>query len=205
MQKEPLNCPQCGNGLQLTLHFAKLTVCEHCESTLFLADDSVRFAGKSAVLTEYPSLIQLKQPFSYRYTQYLPVGYIRYNYAYGHWDEWWVLDGSGQGVWMSVDEGDFAFEHPVQLSDNIPDLQQIHTEKTVDLLGNKWKVTEVGHAECAGFRGELPEIIDPAETFDYAHLSGPKKQLITLEYFEAGEIYAYRGKWVDPFDIKVNQ
>ena len=205
MHTDPLNCPQCGSALPLTFSFAKLAVCEQCDSTIFLEDDSVRLAGKSAVLTKLPSLIQLKQPFSYRHTHYVPVGYIRYRYDYGYWDEWWVLDSSGQGVWMSVDEGDFAFEHPEKISEKLPDFQLMRTEQTTTIRGKEWKITERGHAVCEGFQGELPEIIEQGETFDYVHLSGPQKELMTLEYFDADEIYAYRGKWVDPFDIKVSQ
>lgn len=189
----------------MAFSFAKLTVCEQCDSTIFLEDDSVKLAGKSAVLSKRPSLIQLRQPFSYRHTVYTPVGYIRYDYGYGYWDEWWVLDNSGQGVWMSVDEGDFAFEYPEKVSDNtnVPDFQQMGTGKKVTVFGKEWTVTERGSAVCEGFRGELPEIIEAGETFDYVHLSGPQKELVTLEYFEEDEIYAYRGKWVDPFEITV--
>ncbi len=104
---------------------------------------------------------------------------------------------------MSVDEGDFAFEYPEKVSGNIPAFQQMSTDKTVKILGKEWKVTERGHAVCEGFRGELPEIIEEGETFDYVHLSGPQKELVTLEYFDEDEIYAYRGKWVDPFEITV--
>lgn len=203
MHTDQLNCPQCGGALPLTFSFAKLTVCEQCDSTIFLEDDGAKLAGKRSVLAQRPSLIQLKQPFSYRHTQYIPVGYIRYNYGYGYWDEWWVLDNAGQGVWMSVDEGDFAFEYPETLDGNIPALSQLQTGKTAQLLGQEWRVTERGHASCEGFRGELPEIIEDGETFDYAHLSGPNKALITLEYFDENEVYAYRGKWVDPFEITV--
>ncbi|MEZ5479330.1 MAG: hypothetical protein R3E95_18155 [Thiolinea sp.] len=111
MQNPTFNCPQCGNALPLSFSFAKLVVCEQCDSTIFLEDDAARLAGQRSVLPERPSLIGLKTPFSYRNQDYLPVGHIRYQYAYGYWDEWWVLDGQGQGMWMSVDEGDFAFEH----------------------------------------------------------------------------------------------
>ena len=205
MHTDTLNCPQCGSALPLTFSFAKLAVCEQCNSTIFLEDDGAKLAGKSAVLSKLPSLIQLKQPFSYRHTDYTPVGHIRYGYGYGYWDEWWVLDNSGQGVWMSVDEGDFAFEYPEKVSGNVPTFQQMRPEKKVKILGKEWKVTERGHAVCEGFRGELPEIIEEGEAFDYVHLSGPQKELVTLEYFDEDEIYAYRGKWVDPFEIKVGQ
>lgn len=205
MHTDSLNCPQCGNALPLTFSFAKLTVCEQCESTLFLEDDGAKLSGKSSVLAQLPSLIQLKQPFSYRHTSYTPVGYIRYSYGYGYWDEWWVIDNTGQGVWMSVDEGDFAFEYPQELRGGIPRFEQLRIDHSIQVLDKEWKITESGHAQCEGFRGELPEIIEHDEQFDYAHLSGPNKELMTLEYFGPREIYAYRGKWVDPFEIRVDQ
>lgn len=206
MQADTLNCPQCGSALPLTFGFAKLTVCEHCDSTVFLEDEGARLAGTRSVLPERPSLIQLKTPFTYRHTQYVPVGYIRYRYEYGYWDEWWVLDSSGQGVWMSVDEGDFAFEHVQPLKrKETPAFSELQLDKTVTVLDKQWKVTELGHATCEGFRGELPEIIEQGEEFDYAHLSAADQALMTLEYFEGDECYAYRGKWVDPFNIKVEQ
>ncbi len=77
----------------------------------FLEDDGVRLAGTQSTLADLPSLIQLKTPFSYDNTSYLPVGHIRYSYDHGFWDEWWLLDNSGEGKWMSVDEGDFAFDN----------------------------------------------------------------------------------------------
>lgn len=206
MHTKSLNCPQCGNALPLTFSFAKLTMCEQCDSTIFLEDEGVRLAGKRSVLIDRPSLIQLKTPFSYRHTHYTPVGYIRYSYGYGYWDEWWVLDNTGRGVWMSVDEGDFAFEYPEKINrTSIPEFRQLHAGQTVNAQGKEWKITELGHAVCEGFRGELPEIIEHNEEFDYAHLSGPNKELMTLEYFDDDNIYAYLGKWVDPFDIKVDQ
>lgn len=204
MEPDSLNCPQCGGELPLAFRFTKLIVCEQCDSTIFLEDDGVRLAGTQSTLADLPSLIQLKTPFSYDNTSYLPVGHIRYSYDHGFWDEWWLLDNSGEGKWMSVDEGDFAFEVPHKLQGSIPRLNQLHLDQTLGIMGKDWKVTELGRATCEGFRGELPEVIEIGEQFDYVHLSAKDAALMTLEYISPHQINAYLGKWVDPFEIKAD-
>ncbi|PID50065.1 MAG: hypothetical protein CR991_03325 [Proteobacteria bacterium] len=207
MTAKTFNCPQCGDALAHHFRFSKLVVCDSCNSTLFLEDEQVRAAGSHSVLTELPSLIQLHQPFQYLQYSYLPVGHIRYSYHYGLWDEWWVIDSSGQGIWISVDEGDFAFEHRQAIkhsANKIPSIQKLKLEQSLELFNQKWWVTEKGLAKCEGFRGELPEIIEWGERFAYAHLSGEHSELLTLEYPLNGKVQAYLGKWVDPFEIKVD-
>ncbi len=198
---DTLNCPQCGSALPLSFRFAKLVVCPHCGSTIFLEDDAARLAGEQSALAELPSLVRLKIPFRYRNASYLPVGHIRYRYALGYWDEWWLLDDDGQGVWLSVDEGDYAFEHPLRL-DTPPDFRRLKIDDELELDGRDWRVTELDKARCEGFEGELPEIIRVGETFAYAHLSGDDGELMTLEY-PGNEVRAYAGKWLDPFDVRI--
>lgn len=200
MYSSTFNCPQCGNELPLNFRHSKLVVCSHCSSTLFLEDEALRLAGQQSVLADLPSLVQLQLPFSYRNTTYLPVGHIRYRYSDGFWDEWWVLDGQGEGSWLSVDEGEFAFEQA--LTEPLDVLQNVGFERLkVGSYLDQWLVTERDQAVCEGFRGELPEIIEVGETFDYVHLSGRNSELITLEFVDEG-IQAYQGQWVNPFEIK---
>ncbi|CAA6815896.1 MAG: Unknown protein [uncultured Thiotrichaceae bacterium] len=205
MPTDTLNCPQCGNVLPLTFSFSKLTVCNQCDSTIFLEDEGARLAGTQSTLTDLPSLIQLKMPFTYKTVSYLPVGHIRYSYGQGFWDEWWIMDNKGEGVWMSVDEGDFAFEYPKKLQGSLPRINQLRLDQTVRVMDKDWKVTEIGRATCEGFQGELPEIIEAGEQFDYIHLSAQDAALMTLEYFGPHEVYGYQGQWVDPFDIRIDQ
>lgn len=198
MYSNQINCPQCGDALALKFRHSKLTVCASCNSTIFLEDDAVRLAGEQSVIAEFPSLIQLQQTFTYQSHDYLPVGHVRYEYENGFWDEWWVVDNQGEGTWVSVDEGDFAFEKPAKVPANVT-FDKLPLDKEI----NGWIVTERGHAKCIGFAGELPEIIHTGDTFNYVHLSKTNGGLLTLEFSEKG-IVAYKGKWVDPFEIMVN-
>lgn len=197
------NCPQCGSLLPLNFRYSKLVVCGHCSSTLFLEDAAVRLAGKASVLAEMPSLLQLQVPFSYQGKTYTPVGHVRYRYQDGCWDEWWVLDGA-DGCWVSVDEGDFAFEIPrPDWIHPFPDIRTAQVGQTVKRLTQSWEITEKDLCTCEGVQGELPEHILPGERMGYLHLSGPESALVTLEYPFQGEPMAYEGRWVDPFEIRV--
>jgi len=198
MHVTSINCPQCGDTLPLKFRHSKLAVCASCSSTIFLEDDEVRLAGKQSVLPKIPSLLQLQQPFSYQSHSYLPVGHVRYQYDNGFWDEWWAFDNKGEGIWVSVDEGEFAFEKPTKAPTNVS-----FNDLTLDKEVNNWLVTERGHASCEGFEGELPEIIAVGDSFDYVHLSKKNAEILTLEFSDKG-VRAYKGKWVDPFDISVD-
>ena len=198
MHANQINCPQCGDTLPLKFRHTKLVVCVSCNSTIFLEDDAVRLAGKQSVLPTAPSLLQLQQPFNYQSHSYLPVGHVRYQYDNGFWDEWWVFDKGREGLWVTIDEGDFAFEKPVKAPKNVS-----FEKLTLDKKVNGWVVTERGKGICDGFEGELPEIIRVGDTFNYVHLSKSNGELLTLEFNDKG-VQAYKGKWIDPFEITVD-
>ncbi len=205
-QPASYNCPNCGAELPLRFRHAKMAVCEHCDATIFLEDDGMRLAGTRSVLAEMPSLIRLGQAFSYDSRDYLPVGHLRYRYTLGRWDEWWILDQDGNGLWLSVDEGDFVFEKPLQwdqLPTRLPAFRQLQLDQSVRLLEQDWTVTERDQGRCEGFRGQLPARVAEGEHFFYAHLSGPDASLLTLEYARDGTVSASRGYWVDPFEIRI--
>ena len=204
VRPDTINCPQCGNELPITFRYTKLTVCPYCNSTLFLEDDAVRLAGEQSVLTDMPSLLQLGGSFQYRTTAFTPIGLIRYSHTVGYWEEWWVTDNTGRSFWVSVDEGDFSFEKPIdiQQKNEIPALADLAPGKHISLWDSNWQVTEIGSGKCEGYKGELPKIIHIGDEVPFAHLSATNGQLITLEYLE-DQIDVFRGEWIDPFEIKV--
>ncbi len=185
------------------LHYAKLVVCEHCKTSLFLEDEAVKHVGKKSVLTESPSILQLNHSYKYRSWFIEPYGRIQFEYgdAEGLWDEWWVLLENGKGKWFSVDEGDIAVETTIALKDKPPDFGKLFIGEQVMLSGKPYRVTELNHSKCVAVEGELPEVIFPGEVHEYAHLSGKNGEIVTLEYFER-QVEAFKGSWIDPFDIQ---
>jgi DNA-directed RNA polymerase subunit RPC12/RpoP len=195
-----MNCPNCGAELPQTVLRAKMVACDYCESTVLLEDDTLKTAGTKGVMAEEPSLFALGRELHYRRETFLPVGQARFSYPQGWWDEFWAVDGGGQGVWVSVDEGEIAVERPYDIDVSL-DPAHLRLGKTIALNGERFKVTEADHATCTALRGEFPETLYVGQTYDYWHLSGPMGRLVTLEYAE-GEFAASEGVWVDPYLIR---
>ncbi|MCP4700331.1 MAG: DUF4178 domain-containing protein [Gammaproteobacteria bacterium] len=195
------NCPSCGGPIELHLRYAKMITCPSCGNALLLEDKAVLLAGVESVMADYPSLLQLYGSFKYRDWEFMPVGHLRFEYAQGYWDEWWAASGA-EGKWISVDEGDFAIEEPVEL-DSAPLLFDLAPGRQTSLAGETLYVTERGHAKCIGLEGELPELHSVGEEYEYVHLSGKKGRLYTLELKKNGVQKYYRGHWADPFEFKL--
>lgn len=209
------NCPSCGGAIELHAPDIRIAMCPHCGSGLFLEDKTVKNLGVQSTIADTPSLIKLFQPFHYQSKPYLPVGQVRFDYGRGFWDEWWVLEQkTGKGQWLSVDEGDYALEQPIAIDCLAAARQgatalrkQLQQKKTFSLQLPKQdketvRVTELGEGVCLGFAGELPELLQLNERFDYAHLSGAQQRLYTVE-ISGDKISLFQGYWIDPFLIKV--
>ncbi len=201
---EPLNCTQCGNILPINFRYTRLVVCSSCSSTLYLEDDALRYAGRRSVLSDMPCLIELNKTFIYQKQHYHALGYARYRYQRGCWDEWWVInEDTAEGVWLSVDEGDYAFEHVLTDRMEIPAYTTLALGKSIQMVGSDWRVTETGEAACEGYVGQLPELVEMALPFQYVHLSEPRGGLMTIEYFP-DRFKVYQGQWIDHYSITIN-
>jgi len=194
-------CPNCGAELEALLKSTKLVACGYCDSNVLLEDEAVKLAGKQGVMADFPSLIQMHGNYRYQDWQFMAVGRARFDYGQGFWDEWWVTGGDGEGRWLSVDEGDFALEEPVEI-DRTPSPFELAPGKQVTIRGEDLLVTEKGRASCIGVQGELPEALSVGDSYTYFHLSGPGGRLFTLE-IDRGRAAYHQGHWLDPFEIEV--
>lgn len=128
----------------------------------------------------------------------MPLGKIRYNYGRGFWEEWFLQGEDNKEYWLSIDEGDFALEKPINIPLSIDSFEELSVGKEY----GKYIVTEIGEGECVGFEGELPKLIKKGDTHQYAHLSKGGASLVTVE-FRNKKMSTYLGEWIDPFSIKV--
>ena len=201
-----LNCPQCGDVLNINIKYSKLTRCNSCKSTIFLEDDAIKNLGKMNLLSDEPSPLKLQQKFRYGEKEYFPMGKIRYSYELGFWEEWFVLDSQEKPYWISVDEGNLILEKRFDLPKN--EIQWIIKESrlssTVTIQGKRYRVTEKDEGICQGFDGELPRAIKVSTKLNYLHLSSLEENWhITLEE-EEGEYMAYIGRWLDIYEMELN-
>ncbi|MEO5341962.1 MAG: DUF4178 domain-containing protein [Gammaproteobacteria bacterium SHHR-1] len=201
-QGKQLNCPSCGAPLPKTYSGSRLVACDNCRSVLLLGKKGVDPLGKQAELADYPSLFELGRQYRYGDLLLVPAGMLRFSYGRGSWDEWWCQTDRPDGVWISVDEGDFVMEQ-AQRNLALPALEEIRRRGILELFNARWVATEFGRAEYQGMAGALPEVVKPGRTFDYVHLSAPGRQLITLEYDDpAAAPGVFLGEWMDPFRIE---
>ncbi len=193
-------CPNCGAPIEARLTSTKMVDCSQCETTVLLADDGLTAMGKRGVMTDHPSLIRLHQPFRVGVEPFHPMGHARFSYGRGWWDEWWCDTANGMR-WVSVDEGDYAVEEPLE-AELSQDVSSFQVGQTVKVNTEVFRISERGMAVCEAVRGEFPELMRPGATYDYWHLSGVDGRLITVEV-EGDEIDLHEGRWLDPFEIQV--
>jgi hypothetical protein len=162
-----------------------------------LEDEGAKVIGKASTLSPEPSLIRVHDPIIIDRTNYLPLGKIRYSYGRGFWEEWFLINQNNQEFWLSIDEGDFVLERPAKMTLPFSNIDKLTMGKSY----GEYVVTEIGEGECVGFEGELPKKITINEKHRYVHLSKGGASLMTIESSKEG-IEIFKGKWIDPFEIK---
>ena len=197
-------CPNCGTPVGPQFAFSQMVACESCGTTLVRDSDMLRMAGEAGVMLEAPSLIKLGQSVRIAGEDYTPVGHMRFDYGGGWWDEFWCPRSvaSPDGVWISVDEGDYAIETrvPARAAPTKPAKLVLGHEVQFD--DETYMLSETDRATCIAFRGGVPEEIVLGETHDYANYTSPTGGLLSLEVWDGGHAW-HRGAWVDPWKIEV--
>lgn len=196
-EPEDLNCPNCGTLLPPLLQFAKMVDCTSCGTTILMQDAGLLAAGTHGVMVEAPSLLKLGEEVQIGSARFIPVGHIRFDYGAGWWDEFYCLDLSGLSpVWISADEGDYAFERLLPRSD-----WPVITGRRVQFSGTDYMLAEQDEATCIAFRGQLPEVIALGEMHHYRNFTGPDGLALSQEVWDGGEAW-FAGDWLDPWAIK---
>ncbi len=126
-----------------------------------------------------------------------PIGHCQFDYGRGRWDEYWCINHKGEGVWLSVDEGDYALETSINLPDRTFELGQ-----TQIIKGKTYRAVEIDTASCVAFSGELPEVLELGETHDYVVFSGDERLMATLERWAGGYSWT-RGEWFSAWDVQL--
>lgn len=195
-----LTCPSCGNIIKQVTSSPQIIVCSACNSTNLLQNGKMEDVGKSACLTDVPSIFEIYKTYRHKDWKFTPVGRVRYDYGDGYWDEWFVRSDNGKETWVSVDEGEIAIESIVQKGLKLPPFDDVKVGGAVMINRLRMTVIEKNTCTMIGAQGELPFKIIPNETYSYIDLLGPKRVAFTVEYQQSG-IDCYKGVWVDPFEI----
>lgn len=151
-------------------------------------------------MNDAASLIYIGQEVLVSGLALMPVGHARFSYGRGWWDEFWCLDGQGDGMWLSADEGDYALERNLP-RDQWPSRGAYSLGSTVTVHGTGYMLTEKQMATCEAVRGEFPEMLSVGETHAYHDFSAAGGLILTYEMWEPDGRTWTIGTWIDPWDV----
>ncbi len=118
-------------------------------------DLTLELIGKQAEVGENFSVLQLGTLGRYGRSEFSLIGYCRWQWSHGYWNEWWAQLDDGTTRWLSEAQGSYAMCEQAPL----PSLQieKLKLEQQVHLPGGEMAtVADIKTSHCTKFLGELP-------------------------------------------------
>lgn len=197
-----MNCPNCGSRISPAIKSVKMITCESCATTLLLEDAGLRLAGSQGVLHEVPMICQLGDELKIGKGRYQVLGHARFSYGRGTWDEFWAIDGSGNPVWISVDEGDLILQRELPEKDWPKYRGTLRLGRTLRYKTEGFRVDEEGTGTCVGLKGSFGHPLTVGESYRFLNLQGENGTVLSAE--SVGKDYEwFIGSWIDPFEVEV--
>jgi hypothetical protein len=181
------NCPGCGAPVEFKSGVSIVVICNYCRSAVARTDRDLKDLGKVAELVETGSPLDIGVRGTWRDVPFELTGRAQLGHEMGgQWDEWYATFSNQWLGWLAEAQGRFYLTFQYQIPDNVtlPTFDQLQLGQTIS--GLPWPtplmVAETGRATALGAKGEIPYLLTPGETYDYADLSGPNGAFGTLDY-----------------------
>ncbi len=197
-------CPSCGGEIPADQRFARMTVCEYCESAVILDEKAARVAGKMAVLAQTPSDLFVGATGKLQDRHFTVLGRVRYGYAKGYWDEWYVKFLDDSTAWISEDENNFSLES--HREEDTPPIHyaEVRPGDEVQIGDTLFHIDEKDVAECEGGEGQLPFPILSGEKVPFLELSRGQR-FATIEFdLEDETARVFHGRRLSADEIRVD-
>jgi len=193
-------CPSCGAPIEITNRFAKVLVCQYCDTHSTIQDDGLDAIGKFAKMADFPSYLSLNDTGTLLGKPFKAVGRIRYKYDGGHYDEWF-LDYDGGNAWLTEDEGTLALFTDLYEEVDMDEAREARAGQIIMVGDKKVMVKERGDAEVEGCEGELFFYEEPGTEITYIDgVSDGKK--VSIE-FSDDEIEFFIGRPLMKRDVQI--
>src|ERR1051325_3561069 len=174
------NCPSCGGPITFAIGSSAVVICDYCHSVVARTDRGLEDLGKVAALIDTGSPLRRDLPGNYRGVGFRLVGRTQMRHqAGGMWEEWYAAFDDGRWGWLAEAAGKFYITFKVETK-GLPTFEQIEVGGRLGEL----VVQEIGTAALISGEGEIPWRVMPADTYDYADLSGPSRKFATIDYSE---------------------
>lgn len=198
-----MNCPSCGAEIAVEARHAHLVVCEYCASAVVLDEKAARVSGKMAALAQTPGPLYVGGTGRLRGKNFRVLGRVRYGYAKGYWDEWYLVLEDENTIWVSEDENNFTIEICQQDKTPPADYMSIQPGDTLTLGEKSFHVDEKDVAECEGGEGQLPFAVLTGEKVPFLDLSSGS-DFGTVEYEMDGDVRVFLGRRLDIGDVEMD-
>ena len=182
-------CPACGAPVEFKSGQSIVVICNYCRSAVARTDRDLKDLGKVAELVETGSPLDIGIRGTWRDVPFELTGRAQLGHEMGgQWDEWYATFSNGWLGWLAEAQGRFYLTFQYQIPENVslPSFDQLQLGQPVS--GLPWPtplmVAETGRATALGAKGEIPYLLTPGETYDYADLSGAEGAFGTLDYNE---------------------
>lgn len=205
-----LNCPSCGGPLPADERFAQLVVCGYCRSSIILDQRAARVAGQMNALLQSPGPLYVGATGKLGAKRFQVLGRVRYGYANGLWDEWFLLFDDQTPMWISEDERSFSLETMRREVDPPIAFEQAEVGRIVEIEGDSYHIDERDVATCEGGEGQLPfEVVGGAKTAFLDLSSGERFATIefdlsSLQRDAEPSARVYLGKRIEAAELKVD-
>lgn len=159
---ESVNCPSCGALLALRDPGLPYSTCSYCQSLIRRGDGVAEAVGTVATLPLDVSPIQIGTMFTIEGSSAIAVGRVRWGWADGSWNEWFLRADDGRRYWLGEAMGMYMLtsEYPPALEvsaiRNFASGFPIALEATVKAGGKWFRAVDVKEASCLGSEGDLP-------------------------------------------------
>ena len=198
-----VSCPGCGAAISYDQRLAVLTVCEYCQTAIIYDEKAALIAGKMSVLAKPAGPLFVGAMGSLKNLNFTVIGRVRYGYANGFWDEWYLSHDDGSTSWLTEDEKRFMHERPRELAVEASSITQFQPGSVFNLGDDQYSVRESDTAICEGGEGQLPFKIITDERIQFLDLVREDGSTATIEVEPEGTVKFFAGEALEYSDIQV--
>ncbi len=196
-------CPSCGASRTLHNPGLAMFVCEYCSSAVYWDDEKVRAAGQTAVLSEGCSRLYRGAVGSFHSKRFRVLGRVRYGFADGFLDEWFLELDDGSTCWMSEDQHQLAVQRRIEL-EALRAFEHYAVGMEIAARDSRFMVQEIGHLTCLGLEGELPKAIEVGETYPYVDATSLEGRYALGIEFDDDPPSVFLGRWLGNSEVKLD-
>jgi len=202
MTAPTIGCPNCGNQITADRRHSHMAVCDSCRSVVTFGERAAQVAGTMSVLPPPRSKLYVGAMGKFHGKNFSVLGRVRYGYARGYWDEWYLMTDTGEPGWLSEDERHITFETEVPTDHSF---QGLSVGQSAEVPGKgSYQVVEKDIATVEGGEGELPFVVIGGQQIKFLDLQGPSGESATWEMDEHGNARMYAGRPVHGGELELD-